>query len=182
MGETAIEVMTGPRRDGYDSLHEFVEEMCAVARGDFLLLFNDDLTMDTQGWDTEIARFRDEFCVLHWQISPNRMGKNLFPVVHRKVHQIIGHFSKCGFCDTWVEDIARRAGIERFCPIRGTHRQREILENPDTTCREKMKKFSALERLFHSDELKSLRNADLAKVNAYLDRCGVKIRRIEDTA
>lgn len=179
---TAIKVITGPRRGGYDSLHEFVEEMCAVARGDFLFLFNDDLTMDTEGWDTEIARFRDEFCVLSWKILPSPWAKNLFPVVHRKVHQVIGHFSKCGICDTWMENISRRAGIERFCPVCGTHKQQYELENPDTVSREAEQALGILIDRFHSDELTNLRNADLAKVNAYLDRFGVKIQRTEGAA
>lgn len=174
---TAIKVMTGPRRDGYDSLHEFVDEMCAVARGDFLLLFNDDLTMDTQGWDTEIAHFRNEFCVLSWKISPNPCAHNLFPAVHRKVHQLIGHFSKCCICDTWMEDISRRAGIERFCPVRGTHRQHRGLENSDTVSKAAVQILNSTVGRFYSDELTNLRHADLAKVNAYLDRFGVKIRR-----
>jgi len=182
-GETAaIKVIAGPRRSGYDSLHEFVEEMCAVARGDFLFLFNDDLTMDTEGWDTEIARFRDEFCVLSWKISPNPHAKNLFPVVHRKVHQVIGHFSKCCICDTWMENISRRAGIERFCHVRGTHKQQYGLENPDTVSKEAMQALGIMINRFYSDELTSLRNADLAKVNAYLDRFGVKIQRIGGVA
>lgn len=179
---TAIERMTGPRRGGYDSLHEFVDEMCAIARGDFLFLFNDDLTMDTEGWDTEIARFRDEFCVLIWKVLPNPAVKNLFPIVHRKVHQVIGHFSKCGICDTWMEDISRRTGIERFCPVRGTHRHAEKIENPDATTLDIEKTHTSLLNRFDSDEMKNLRNADLAKVNAYLDRFGMKIQRIEGAA
>ena len=171
---TAIEVITGPRRGGYGSLHEFVDEMCAVAHGDFLFLFNDDLTMDTQGWDTEIARFRDEFCVLSWRISPNPFAKNLFPVVHRKVHQVIGHFSKCCICDTWMENISRRAGIERFCLVRGTHKQHYVKESAQA--------LGTAANRFYSDEMMNLRNADLAKVNAYLDRFGVKIQRTGGSA
>jgi len=177
----AIDVITGPRRNGYHSLHEFVEEMCAVAHGDFLFLFNDDLTMDTGGWDTKIARFRDEFCVLNWEIFPNpNPTLNLFPVVHRKVHRLIGHFSKCGACDTWMQDISQRAGIERFCPIRGTHWREKNLENPDTTYQERA--IDSLGDHFYSKEMANHRNADLAKVKSYLDRHGVQLQRIESAS
>lgn len=179
-GDTiSIRAIIGPRGDGYIALHKFVEELCAVARGDFLLLFNDDVLMDTNGWDTELGRFRNELCVLRlWSPLPRSCSHlTAFPAVHRKLHQIIGHFSLNGFCDAWIQDISRGAGIERRCRVCVTHKQK--YDNMDATAKEAVNTFTALQNQLNSFEQKELRNADLAKVKSYLDRHGVQLQRIE---
>lgn len=179
---TSIRTIIGPRGDGYIALHKFVEELCAVARGDFLLLFNDDTLMDTNGWDTELGRFRNELCVLRLRSPIPREFSHLtaFPAVHRKVHQIIGHFSLNGFCDAWIQDISRGAGIERFCGVRVTHRQKH--DGTDPTANDAMGVYAFLSNQLNSAEQRNLRRADLAKVNAYLDRHGVQLQRIESAS
>lgn len=177
-----IRTIIGPRGEGYRAFHKFVEELCAVARGDFLLLFNDDTVMDTEGWDTKFARFRDEFCVLRlWSPIPRDCSHlTAFPAVHRKVHKVIGHFSLNGFCDAWIQDISRGAGIERFCGVRVTHRQKH--DGADPTANDAMSVYAFLSNQLNSTEQKDLRRADLAKINAYLDRHGVQLQRIESAS
>lgn len=179
---TSIRTIIGPRGDGYIALHKFVEELCAVARGDFLLLFNDDVLMDTNGWDAELDRFRNELCVLRLRSPMPRECAHLtaFPAVHRKLHQIIGHFSLNGFCDAWIQDISRGAGIERRCRVRVTHKQK--YDNMDATAREAVNTFTTLQNQLDSFEQKELRNVDLARVKSYLDRHGVQLQRIESAS
>jgi len=179
-----IRAIVGPRGDGYRALHEFVEELCAIAHGDFLLLFNDDMVVDTEKWDAKIARYRDRFCVLRL-VSPMPLHishLNPFPAVHRKVHEVIGHFSKSGFCDTWMQEISRRAGIERTCPVQVTHRQKYYEASTDVTAKEALGAMDVLYRQFYSPEQKKSRHIDLAKINAHIDRFGIKLQRIEDTS
>jgi len=179
---TSIRAIIGPRGDGYIALHKFVEELCAVAHGDFLLLFNDDVLMDTNGWDTELGRFRNQLCVLRlWSPLPRGCSHlTAFPAVHRKLHQIIGHFSLNGFCDAWIQDISRGAGIERRCRVRVTHKQK--YDDMDATAKEVVTTFITLQNQLDSFEQKELRNADLAKVKSYLDRHGVQLQRIESAS
>jgi len=179
-GDTVkIRCITGPRGGGYRDFHIFVEELCAVARGDFLLLFNDDTVMDTEGWDMKFAHFRNEFCVLRLDTSQN-CHDNPFPAVHRKIHQVIGHFSKHAYCDAWMERISRRARILRSCHVRVTHKQQ--YENPDATAEGALSEFASLSDQRNSIEYKNLLNADLAKVKSYLDRHGVQLQRIESAS
>jgi hypothetical protein len=46
----------GPRiGKGYDSLHEYYNELASKATGDWLMLWNDDAVMETEGWDEKIG-------------------------------------------------------------------------------------------------------------------------------
>jgi len=181
-GETvAIQSLIGPRREGYGALNEFLEELCAVACGDFLFLFNDDAVMDTNGWDVTVGCFRDEFCVLRFRNPKPHKYAHLtaFPLIHRKVYEVIGHFSKNAFCDAWMQEISRGAGIECFCSsVSITHKQR-CGELADATALEGLKPMQKAHVQFLSEEQKVQRAADLAKVNAYLNCYGVKLKRIE---
>jgi len=179
-GDTVkIHAITGPRGGGYRDFHIFVEELCAVARGDFLLLFNDDAVMDTERWDIKFSYFRNEFCVLRLDSSQNCYD-NPFPAVHRKVHQVIGHFSKHAYCDAWMERISRKARILRSCHVRVTHKQK--YENLDATAKGALSEFTFLSDQRNSTEYKNLLHIDLAKVKGYLDRHGVQLQRIESAS
>lgn len=187
-GDTvAIRTIIGPRGTGYTDLHKFVEQLCAVARGDFLVLFNDDTLMDTNSWDAELSRFRNELCVLRLHCPIPRECSHLtgFPAVHRKLHQIIGHFSLSCWNDAYIQHISRGAGIERRCRVRVTHKQKM-----DTTLKERDEALAlqhghgpnSSERRKLREEKQKLPNADLAKVKSYLDRHGVQLQRIESAS
>jgi len=184
---TAIRTIIGPRGAGYTDLHKFVEELCAVARGDFLVLFNDDTLMDTNGWDAELGRFRNELCVLRLHCPIPRECSHLtgFPAVHRKVHQIIGHFSLSCWNDAWIQHISRGAGIERRCRVRVTHNQKmdaTLKERDEALALQQSHRENSSARRKLREEKQRLPNADLAKVKSYLDRHGVQLQRIESAS
>lgn len=187
-GETvAIRTIIGSRGTGYTDLHVFVEELCAVARGDFLVLFNDDTLMDTNGWDTELDGFRNELCVLRLHCPIPRECSHLtgFPAVHRKLHQIIGHFSLSCWNDAYIQHISRGAGIERRCRVRVTHKQKmdaTLKERDEALAIQQSHRPNSAGRRKLRDEKQKLPNADLAKVKSYLDRHGVQLQRIESAS
>ncbi len=41
-------VLISPQKNGYQDLHLAVNDLCALSTGEFLLLWNDDATMETQ--------------------------------------------------------------------------------------------------------------------------------------
>ena len=61
-----VQVIVGPRLDGYGSLLRFMNECAAAADGDLLMTFNDDGLFRTLGWneriEAETARFHDGIC------------------------------------------------------------------------------------------------------------------------
>src|SRR3954471_7475372 len=53
---TALDIITVrfPERFGYYQLHRYVNALAERANGDWLLLWNDDATLATLGWDSVI--------------------------------------------------------------------------------------------------------------------------------
>ena len=79
----ALTVVTGPRRGGYKTLHLFINELAARARGDFLMLYNDDSRFVTNEWPRFFERWCAQLAVLRFNtpgfgnlnISPRRTAK-----------------------------------------------------------------------------------------------------------
>jgi len=97
-------LLPGPRGRGYADLHVYYNDMCRLARGEFLFLWNDDAEMLTPGWDLEINRQLDgKPCYLQSEVSDIR-GRDafLFPIVHRSWYDSCGHFSMSPHNDTYV--------------------------------------------------------------------------------
>jgi hypothetical protein len=94
----------GPRGNGYADLHIMYNEMCLLARGRFLFLWNDDAVMVTPGWDLEIARHDDDKpCYLRSKVEDGRgRDAHLFPIVHRSWYDVCGHFSMSPHNDTYL--------------------------------------------------------------------------------
>jgi len=97
----------GPRGAGYADLHVMYNEMCHLATGRFLFLWNDDAIMLTPGWDLELARHDDgKLCYLTSGLHDGR-GRDqfLFPIVHRSYYDVLGVFSRSAHNDTYVYSV-----------------------------------------------------------------------------
>ena len=131
--------------------------------------------METTGWDTQVVRFRDEFCALRFGNPGPCADRTLFPMVHRKVYEVVGHFSLNAFIDGWMQKLSRGTGIERICPVRIAHKRNigdaTFLEASANTER-------VITSHWKSMEVKVQLTADLKRIHAYLDCHGVKLARI----
>ena len=107
-------VLITDRKGGYADLYIDINDLCRIATGEFLMLYNDDAFMTTQNWDEHVRKYSGRLCVL-WPHSGNRIH-NCFPIVHRKYFEILGHFSLQTHNDTWVEEVSRKADIEIDVP------------------------------------------------------------------
>jgi len=107
-------VVVSPQGKGYADLHHGVNDLCKIASGEFLFLFNDDADMRTGEWDKYIRPHAGKFCVLR----PNAGHKhgNLFPIVHRKWLEHFGYLSLSCQMDAWVQEVSRRLEIEIDVP------------------------------------------------------------------
>jgi len=94
-----------PQRHGYSNLHEYVNCLAGKSTGwdgpagQWLMLWNDDATMQTYGWDWQIAKFPPRYILDCWTNHPPLTCT--FPIVPRAWVQAIGHFSLNAHCDTW---------------------------------------------------------------------------------
>jgi UDPglucose 6-dehydrogenase len=104
-------------RVGYLNSHLMINFLASRARGNWLVLWNDDAYMENVKWydtfkkEAKLASPLEEPVV--YNIWGQGKAQNLFPVISRKYFEIVGHFSESTICDTWVKHVACRTNIQR---------------------------------------------------------------------
>lgn len=97
-----IKVIVGPRHLGYFSLHEFYNELCTHAKGDWVMMFN------TKDWDVVLEncepdnpKINSTVAMGHFEMVQKDQDF-VFPMVRRKSVEILGHLSLHPHNDTWL--------------------------------------------------------------------------------
>lgn len=151
---------------GYHQLHVYYNELARKAKGDWLMLFNDDGVIVSEHWDKLFQEFDpDEPLVLNFWHEID----NLFPAISRKLYDIIGHFSLQTHADSWVQQIGERAGIQRYVP------GMKIIHNKPTDETGQASTHAAMSHTgaeFSSPRFQDLINQDVAKVKDWLEKNG----------
>lgn len=104
-----INIIIG-KRWGYEKLYEYVNEICKKAKGEFLAWFNDDCVIESKNWDDIIAEYTNKIVCL----DPNHKGTgsgNIFPIISKKVFEILGHWALSQQVDTWQMVVGNKSGI-----------------------------------------------------------------------
>lgn len=112
-GKGQVRLWVAPERYGYQALHQYYNGLATMAKGDWCLLWNDDATMLTRGWDTAIHA--QDPAVL-WLASNQGMGGNFFPAWPRAWSDHLGHISLSPNVDVWISEVGRRINRERQIP------------------------------------------------------------------
>ena len=89
--------------------------LARAAKGDYLMMGNDDLVYKTDGWDrfNEITGLPDDDIFVAWfnDGSGKSAGHCAFPIVSRKWYETLGYFTPELFHflwhDTWIYDIGK---------------------------------------------------------------------------
>lgn len=131
-----IMVLIGGRYGGYKGTGFFFNEMAAVARGEFLCLFGDDVLMQTEAWDKKIMDFSGQQVVVD-------NGKWQFPAISRKVYEKLGHLCLGAHPDTWIHRVVKKVPeLEKIVDIQYAHdRFEETGRNKDEVYEEKAEAF-----------------------------------------
>lgn len=105
-----VRVFVQPRLTYY-KFQEMVNFLSKKAKGDWLLLWNDDAYMKSSGWDKKLATYdHNKIYVARWWKFPQKL--NLFPAITRKMYKVQGFYSLSPHCDSWVQDISTQLGCE----------------------------------------------------------------------
>jgi len=174
-----VKIVISNRREGYDSLHLFLNELAGVSEGEFLFVWNDDATMTTEGWDEYIAEYSGQLCVLqidnnHFSYSElSEHGVYIFPIIHRKYYEILNHISLNPHSDTWVHYVATFCDIEinefRICAF---HDRADLTGNNDDEVYKgglgRPESYIPGHYLLHTQEQADLRSRDANKIFEYL--------------
>lgn len=118
---------------GYIRLHEYVNKLASYAKSDWFVFWNDDAIMQDQGWDTEILKHSDEFCLQAFD-THNKHPYSIFPIVPKKWFDLIGHLSLHQLNDAWLSQIAWMLDIVKQIPVKVLHDRADLTgNNKDTT-------------------------------------------------
>jgi glycosyltransferase involved in cell wall biosynthesis len=125
-------LIVGPHH-GYPGLHHYYNELAERARGDWLFLWNDDGIMETPNWIDIVRAFDGKLVVLNPTTNHNNweIDMNVFPIVPRKMVELMGHFSLSNHNDSWMEFVGRDAGIQVRVPISIHHDRADLTGNND---------------------------------------------------
>lgn len=132
-GWDPVRLWVAPERFGYAQIHRYYNALATMARGRWCLLWNDDATMLTDGWDTVIMAQAPAVLAL----ASNLPGGNFFPAWPRAWTEHLGHVSMSPNVDVWISEVGRRVAAERLIPVQVHHDRADLTGgHQDTTYQE----------------------------------------------
>ena len=160
----------GPRKGGYDSLHEYLNELIIDAKGEFYFIWNDDAYMKTKNWDKEIIPYQGRGIILQVQNNTNCPA---FPIVSKNLITPMGHISLHPSTDVWLFQIAEAFGINHRIQIEVFHDRADYTgENKDKIYEEgsgnRQGEESRLKN-FNNNEMQIKRKEDIIKIAHYFN-------------
>lgn len=150
-----IKIVVGERKKGYEDLSNFFYELFEISTGEWMFLFNDDLTCETQNFDLLITENNYGVSILYGlgdNFNCNIRGGNwCFPIVNRKIVQTLEHFSiETPHVDGWIRLIGESLNLIKIVPIKLNHSV-ELLNHLDSVNSEKNLVLQKLRNTFNWD-------------------------------
>lgn len=162
-------------RQGYHRLNVYNNKLAEHTDARWLMIWNDDAVMETQGWDTEIMKYDGEFKLLAVHTHRDH-PYSIFPILPRKWYDLLGYISPHSVQDGWLSQQAYLLDIFERIPVWVLHDRADITgNNNDATFRER----AALEGRpndpndFHHIQQQELRHHDCAKLATYMHEQGI---------
>ena len=164
-------------RQGYHRLNVYNNKMAEYTNSHWLMIWNDDAVMETQGWDTEIMKRQGEFKLLAVHTHRDH-PYSIFPILPRKWYDLLGYISPHSVQDGWLSQQAYMLDIYERIPVWVLHDRADITgNNNDVTFRER----AALEGRpndpddFHSIKQIELRHRDCEKLATHMVSQGLSV-------
>jgi len=164
-------------RQGYHRLHVYNNKMVEYTKSHWLMIWNDDAVMETQGWDTEIMKYQDQFKLLAVHTHKDH-PYSIFPILPRKWYDLLGYISPHSVQDGWLSQQAYMLDIWERIPVWVLHDRADITgNNDDATFRERAslegRPFDEAD--FHSRTQIDLRHRDCEKLAVYMQSQGISV-------
>ncbi len=149
------------KRYFYYGLHNYYNILAELAVGRWCLLWNDDVSMDTVGWDVVLDGTPGQIAVAGTEANHGR-SPIIFPIFTREFVSAMGHVSLNCHNDTWIEDVSSALGIQIPVEIKVVHKKfddaTEHQENPT----------GDPSHGYYSKEMAMARMADIERVREYM--------------
>lgn len=124
-------------RHGYLRLYKYVNMLGEQASGDWIMFWNDDALMLTDGWDTEIQKHNGYFGLLRMPCVTMNHPFALFPIIPREWIELFGRISPVNHSDWWIYNVTAPAGRLINIPVQVYHDRADVTGgNNDETFKE----------------------------------------------
>jgi hypothetical protein len=124
-------------RFGYLRLYKYVNFLAEQATGDWIMFWNDDALMLTEGWDEEIVRNDGFFGLLRMPCVTMDHPFALFPIIPRGWLDFFGCISPVNHSDWWIYNVTAPLGRLRNIPVQVYHDRADVTGgNNDETFKE----------------------------------------------
>ena len=126
------------KRMGYNALHQYLNQLATHAEAPWWVFWNDDAVMIDSGWDTEISKQGDRFCIQAFD-THTMHPYSIFPIVPRAWFDLLGHLSKHQLNDAYISQIAWMMDLMVRIPIKVEHERFDLTgQNEDSTYKERI--------------------------------------------
>jgi hypothetical protein len=126
--QCAHKIWTAPERYGYHRLHDYLNVLAKMAAGDWLAWFNDDMVMQTIGWDVVVREHRP---AVLWPAANHVHHANIAPVWPRAWSDATGHASPTSHMDTYLQWLGESLGRHDRIPVEIVHDRADVTGGHD---------------------------------------------------
>jgi hypothetical protein len=117
-----------PERYGYGKLHCYLNQLAVQASGRWLMWWNDDMQMQTRGWDSVIAGSPQGVL---WPYANHVEHANIVPIWPKAWSDAAGMVTPTMHMDTWLQYVAEELGCHRRIPVHVLHDRADVTGNHD---------------------------------------------------
>ena len=154
---------------GYAGLNRYYNHLAQSVNADWLFVWNDDATMETQGWDEVIRSYNGQFRLLKVH-THNEHPYSIFPIVPQAWYDLFKHLSRHQMIDAELSQMAYCLDLIEIVNIDVVHNQVELTKDASDPLKPKVR-FEGNPNNpwdFHNQQVTQQRYADCNAVAEYM--------------
>ncbi len=157
-------------RHGYEGLWHYYNALAEQARGDWIMLWNDDAIMEPGDWIDHITQYNHQKPMV---LNPYHPTDNLFPIISRAWYKLIGHFALSTHVDSWAQAVGVESNTQvQIMGVSIKHEGEDLNDVTHRRVREVVKDTSEHHR---SDAMQTKRSEEARMIVEQLLKGGYRI-------
>lgn len=116
-------------RWGYGRLNEYINFLASASKGAWIIFWNDDALMESDGWDTEVIGHTGEFKVLAFTDNHDGHPYAIFPIIPRDWVVLFETVSPQQQSDAWISQVAYLSDCWERIKTRVIHDRHDLTGN-----------------------------------------------------